>query len=613
MKNIYIYEIFLKDSNIDIETWDNYLKNIGKFLGFFSHFKMVIKLDYNKVRYFLVLKSKLPNSFNTDSFLFKLSDESFNMEVIYKGFKFCLENNTLLNWNNYFYKHKREVKLYLFNIRYFQEKIKIKAYVFYESNSKLYYKRIYVSLLAKFLSIDFSKNKSLFYMKCPKYLKIDKILYLLTTDKDKANFLVDTFPYFNDDFYLKYDGYDFYKHSLVIGSSGSGKSKFLAKLIYDVCNEKNDRYKVVLIDPHDSLKKDLWQIDNSQVIDFKQESDSIQLFKSNLNEINAIVELTLSLFSTLIDNYNSKLERVLRFSTYILISDNSFSFLNLRKLLLDLDYRNMLVSKLKKQVAPSVLTFFLNDFNEIKNQYYGDAIAPLIAFIDEMQMVPVFNLEKVGNDVLNILQNNVLTIFSLNRLNLGDKVIKVISGFILQQIFLIAQTGNIKEHLIVVIDEVSILENPILARFLSEMRKFNVSVILACQYFHQISDNLTEAILANTNNYYLFKVSKTDALILNDNLDIKLENSDNDDDKINFLTNLKARECLIQISKNGTNYPMFKAKTMDFFVPEYKKVKNKNVKDKISEEKFKFDFKVENVDIHEVMKNVSTSRKSDLK
>ncbi len=37
MKNIYIYEIFLKDSNIDIETWNNYLKNIGKFLGFFSH------------------------------------------------------------------------------------------------------------------------------------------------------------------------------------------------------------------------------------------------------------------------------------------------------------------------------------------------------------------------------------------------------------------------------------------------------------------------------------------------------------------------------------------------------------------------------------------------
>ena len=27
-------------------------------------------------------------------------------------------------------------------------------------------------------STDFSKNKSLFYAKCPKYLKIDKILYI---------------------------------------------------------------------------------------------------------------------------------------------------------------------------------------------------------------------------------------------------------------------------------------------------------------------------------------------------------------------------------------------------------------------------------------------------
>ena len=113
MKNIYIYELFLKDSNVDIETWDNYLKNIGKFLGFFSHFKIVIKLDYNKVRYFLIVKSKLSNSFNIDSFLLKLSNESFNMEANYQGFKFCLDNNTLLRWNNYFYKHNKNVKLYL--------------------------------------------------------------------------------------------------------------------------------------------------------------------------------------------------------------------------------------------------------------------------------------------------------------------------------------------------------------------------------------------------------------------------------------------------------------------------------------------------------------------
>lgn len=613
MKNIYVYEIFLKSSNINSEGWNNYLKSIGKFLGFFSSFKIALKIEYNKVRYFLFVKRSLPNSFNTNNFLIKKSDDRFNIEANFKGFKFCLENNSFETWNNYFYKKNTKVNLFLLNIKYFQEKIKAKTYAFYEENAKSCYKRIYVGIPANFLSIDFTLNKSLFFSKCPKYLKIEKILHLLTTNKDNANFLVDTFPYLSDNFYLKYDSYDFYKHSLVIGSSGSGKSKFLANLISDICKEKSDRYKMVVIDPHDALKKELWQIKNSQVIDFKDDKKSILLFKSNVSDINANVELTLSLFSTLIDNYNSKLERVLRFCVYILVYDNAFSFINLRKLLLDLDYRNNLVTKLKEELAPSILTFFLSDFSEIKREYYGDAIAPIIAFIDEMQMIPVFNLETMESDILSTLQNNILTIFSLNRLNLGDKVIKTIAGFILQQIFLIAQTGELKEHLIIVIDEVAILENPILSRFLSEMRKFNVSVILACQYFHQISENLKEAILANTSNYYLFKVSKTDAIILNNNLDIKLEGSENNDDKINFLTNLKARECLLRISKNGTDYPIFKGKTTDFLVPEYIEFKMNIPKEKIEEKKFNFDFKIDDADIHDVMKNASTSRKSDIK
>lgn len=612
MKNIYIYEIFLKNSNINIECWDNYLKKIGSFLGLFSSFKIFLKLEYNKIHYYLLVHRILPNNFNTDNFLIKKTDECFNIEARFRGFKFYLEKNSFLDWNNYFYKKNAKVCLFLLNLRYFYDKIKGKVYAFYEKNNIFWYKRIYGGMPAKFLSIDFKNNRSYLYVKAPKYLKIDKILHLLTTDKDNANFLVDTFPYLNDFFYLKYDSYDFYKHSLVIGSSGSGKSKFLASFITNILNNKRDKYKVVVIDPHDALKKELWQIDNLQVIDFKNNLNSIDLFRSNIKEKNASVELTLALFKTLIDNYNSKLERVLRFCSYILIYDDSFSFINLRKLLLDLDYRNMVVNKLKEELPASVLTFFLNDFNEIKREYYSEAIAPIIAFIDEMQMVPVFNLDNINSDVISSLQNNNLTIFSLNRLVLGDKVIKTIAGFILQQIFLIAQSNELLEHLIVVIDEVAILENPILARYLSELRKFNVSVILSCQYFHQISDDLKEAILTNTCNYYLFKVSKTDALILNDNLDIKLEGSDSNDDKTSFLTNLKTRECLVRISKNGNNYPIFKARTTDFIVPEYKEFDKKEGKEKL-DKKFNFDFKVDDVNIHEVMKNVSTSRKSDVK
>ena len=84
----YIYEIFLKSPNVNIDSWNNYLKSIGKFLGFLKSFKIIVKVEYNKVRYFIIIKRSLPNSFNNDNFLIKQTDESFNIEANFKGFKF---------------------------------------------------------------------------------------------------------------------------------------------------------------------------------------------------------------------------------------------------------------------------------------------------------------------------------------------------------------------------------------------------------------------------------------------------------------------------------------------------------------------------------------------
>ena len=70
---------------------------------------------------------------------------------------------------------------------------------------------------------------------------------------------------------------------------------------------------------------------------------------------------------------------------------------------------------------------------------------------------------------------------------------------------------KVEEHIIFVVDEVAVVENPILRRFLSEARKYNVSLVLAQQYFSQISDELQKSIFANVLNYYIFRVSISDA------------------------------------------------------------------------------------------------------
>lgn len=413
------------------------------------------------------------------------------------------------------------------------------------------------------LTIDFDQELDLCYKKIPKYLKIDKNLSLLQTETPSAILQVDTFPYNQPQNYLNLESYDFARHSLIIGSSGCGKSKFLALLIDRLAQQDTTNTKVVVIDPHDRLKSDLQGIASQRVIDFRALASSIDLFCNHATDTNASVELMLSLFRTLIsEGYNGRLERVLRFSSYLLIAHGDFSFLSLRRLLTDLEYRNDLVAKMEAKVPTSISQFFLTDFNELRIKNYDEAIAPIIAFIDEMQMVPVFSEAAQLPSLSTLVQHNFLSLFSLNSLSLGQTVTRTIAGLLFQQLFLLAQSKPADQRLIIIVDEVAVIESPILARFLSELRKYQTSLILAGQYFEQISPTLCAAILANVGNYYLFRTSKVDAKLFIENLEIKTQGSADDAEK--FLTGLKTQECLVRVAKGETLYPVMKAKTLNY-------------------------------------------------
>ena len=353
------------------------------------------------------------------------------------------------------------------------------------------------------------------------------------------------------------------------------KKKFIRYInnIYKNSDLKQ-RYKIVIIDPHAALEDDIGGI--SRVIDFKTTLDSIDLFINNPDDVISSTELLLELFKSLIaDQYNSKLERVLRHSIYVLLLDNSFNFSNLRKILLELEYRNFLIKKLKNKLPISIIEFFLTDFNDLKTKAYGEAVSPIIAFIDEMEMIPVFNNQTNEDNLRKTIYDNFLTLFSLDRTKLGDKVTKTISGLVMQQLLSLIQNHSFNEHIIFIVDEVAVIENPILCRFLAEARKYNLSLILAGQYFSQITDKLKNAIFANVINYYIFRVSKMDANILVDNFNMKIPLDDTRDKKIKMLTELNNRECILRIDSNDKLLPAFKASTISYeSIPRIKKANN---------------------------------------
>lgn len=609
------YEIYLTKSYITKDEWLDLIKTISNYCGFLRSFKIIITNNNNEIHYFIKTKCNLPTTINNlNSFLLKPIDKKLKIKA-----NLSLRSQPKIGSNLIDIINKNEIKnkgtLVQLEIKFrklYDDKIKTNITYYLNKNAYIKkYKVIYASPTS-ILSVDFDGNKRYFYKKVPKYLDISKVLHLLNTDKNNATLKIDTFPYLEGNFYLNQNSFSFDKHSIIMGSSGSGKSKFISLLINNIYknNELKSKYKVVVIDPHASLENDIGGMGN--VIDFK-ENNSIDLFMNNNEDIISEVENLLDLFKELFKaDYNSKMERVLRHSIYLLLTNEDFNFTNLRKILLDIEYRNDLLTKLKNNLPISIIDFFLTDFNDLKTKSYNEAIAPIIAFIDEMEMLPVFNNTEKRPNLNDTIKSNFLTLFSLDRTKLGDKVTKTIAGLIMSQMLTIIQNRKIDEHIIFIIDEVAIVENPILAKFLSEARKYNLSIVLAGQYFNQISDNLKNAIFANVINYYIFRVSKLDANILVDNFNMKVPLDDTREEKIKILTELNDRECIARISANGILLPALKATTLDYIsIPRIPKELTNNYKTEIKEnKKTQYNFNINtNINLKDILKANSTSRK----
>ncbi len=612
-------EIYLTKKHVSKEDWLELIKVISKYNGLLKKWKIIITNDKNQIRYFVTTRCSLPSTINNlNCFLLKSANKIDVPKVDHKFLSFSkIDSNIVDIINISEIKNKGILEcLEISFLNIYNNRIKSKINYYLRKEDIITRYHCLFNLPANILSVDFEGNKRYFYKSSPKYLDINKILHLLNTDSNNALLSIDTFPYLQGTFYLNQNNFSFDKHSIIMGSSGCGKSKFISLLINNIYNSGvlKDKYKVVVIDPHASLEKDIGGI--GRVIDFNTSLDSIDLFINNSDDLVASSELLLDLLKSLIaDQYNSKLERVLRHSIYLLLSDESFNFGNLRRVILDLEYRNELIKKLHDKLPVSVIDFFLSDFNDIKTKSYGEAISPIIGFIDEMEMLPVFNMEGKSSSLKDNINNNFLTLFSLDRTKLGDKVTKTISGLIMQQLLMIIQRGEIDKHIIFIIDEVAVIENPILSKYLSEARKYNLSLILAGQYFNQISEDLRTSIFANVVNYFIFRVSKLDANILVDNFNMKIPLDDSRDAKVKLLTDLQTRECITRIDANGILLPAFKGITIDYKSnPRIREKENSvnNVKENNKTTKVKTNFSLNrNVSLKDILISNSTGRKSD--
>ena len=580
----YLTEIFLTQQFVEEQTWSRFLYSVSKLNGLLKKWKIYIYIENNTIRYFIKSSKKLPSIIQdfSEFILKKVDEEEENLfeekSITNRWYIVTTKEKSVLDiYDKSEVKNGKKLKFLEIDILPITKNYyRFRAYIFFENKyGYLIRRRVVFSVPYQLLSIDFSKYNRFFYKKdATKFLDIQKTIHILKDNKKNAFLKVNTFPYLIEDYYLHLNQYDFDKHSIIVGASGTGKSKLISTLVMNLSkNEEYKRkYKVVIIDPHAEIKNDIGGIENTKILDFEKTKNSFNLFMRASKDLIVTTELILSLFQTLmVDQYNSKLERVLRHSIYLLTKLNKMDFANLKKLLTEVEYKNELLKA--DNLLESTIDFFSVEFNKLKTESYQEAFSPIISFIDEMELLPGLKSKGTERDLKDIIEDNFLTIISLNQSKLGMNTTKTIAGFTMQQILQLIQNYTYDEHIIFIIDEVALLENPILSRFLSESRKYNLSLILAQQYFNQISEKLQKAIFSNMINYYIFRVSREDARILDGNIRMDIAVKNSFITRMKILTELKNRECIVRIGRQGKVYPAFQAKTLDF-VPIPQKVLN---------------------------------------
>lgn len=611
----YMYEILLQDGNLTTEHFQNLFETLRRYHKLFHRFSFSFAFLKSGIHIYLHTNSQLPVFLDGLSF-FAFQEKEVLMPYYDRTGPTCYFWNSekmLAVYDKFYYQKKKEIVS--FEVQFFNGGKKYffhQSYVYYKFNHRYYKSRCMFLNPYTFFAFDIAQSNRFVFQKIPTFLKIQKQLCYLNSSPSNSCVEISSFPYLMGNHYLSIQDYDFFRHSLILGGSGTGKSKFLCtilKSIYGIQNEHH--YKVIVIDPHAALESDIGGFDATKVIDFMLPESSIQLFSSNASDVIQQTELYLSLFSMLMgDLYNSKLERVLRFSFQLLISISSFSFQNLRKLLIDTDYRMELLQEYREEIESSVANFFFQDFYELKTKSYGEAISPIIAFLDEMQSVPIFATEEVLAPINEVVEDNFLTLFSLSRVAFGDHIIKVIAGFLMCQILSYVQSYEGEDEFLFVIDEVAVIENPILGRFLSEARKYHVAVVLISQYLNQVSIPLKEAILANVVNCYLFRIAYFDADLLVDHMNMSLYGKNTREEKIKMLTGLANREGVLRIQREGKILSAMKFKTLSFVSNPRKNAIKKTEKKKKKEEKTSISFVMDtSMKVGSFLKTISTSHK----
>jgi CxxC-x17-CxxC domain-containing protein len=279
--------------------------------------------------------------------------------------------------------------------------------------------------------------------------------------------------------------------------------------------------------------------------------------------------------------WSSRMEYILNNAILALLDTPGTTLLGIPRLLVDKDYRQMIIGNLKD---PVVKAFWVHEYEQWREQFRNEAIAPIQnkvgQFLSTSIIRNVVGQSKSTIDIFNIMNEGKIFLVNVSKGRVGEDNSALLGGMIITKIQLAAMERvripeDERKDFYLYVDEFQNFATDSFANILSEARKYRLNLTIAHQYTAQLSNEngtaVRDAVFGNVGTMIIFRVGADDAEFIEKEFEPEFTAQD--------LVNLPNYHIYLKLMIDGVTSRPFSASTL----PPMKIDLSAGVKDKIIE------------------------------
>jgi hypothetical protein len=355
-------------------------------------------------------------------------------------------------------------------------------------------------------------------------------------------------------------------HMWVLGKTGAGKSTLLTNLIHE---DMQDGRGLMVIDPHGDLVEALLDlVPPHRVPDTIYFNPADTAYPLAFNPLDCSTGLPASLVAsgmlavlkkTWPEFWGPRMEYVLRSSLLTLLRTPHATLLDLHRLLVDLPFRQQIVSRL---TDPQLLQFWYKEFATYTSGFRTEAVSPIVNKTGQYLTMPllrnILGQRRSALPLHTLMDHGTIILANLAKGRLGEDVAALLGSLLMNQLELAALSRAAlpayrRRDYFLYVDEAHLVATTTMIELFPEARKYHLGVILAHQYLDQLPDELRCALLGNVGTLAIFRVGGRDAEVLSAEFAPECRAGD--------LVRLPAHQMYLKLLVDGTTSPPFTVST----------------------------------------------------